>query len=161
MQRQLRDAIKDRYGVSNKTSNQVIRALAEVEKHRQGKATGLPGRPGTQQNEQAPDINSIVGGVSSRGGILGLIISLITGLLGRGRSGQSQGSPDVMNILSDLMSGATRPDQAPDLTSILLGLLGGGGSGSTTGSGSQAPDVEDLVMSLLSGQKPSRGQKSR
>lgn len=162
MQRQLRDAIKSKYGVSGRTSNQVIRALTEIEKHRQGKAVGLPGRPGTQQDEQVPNIESIVGGLSGSGyaaqggGILGLIITLITRLLGLGRSGPSQGGQDVTNILGDLMGGATNPNQAPDLASILLGLLGGGAS--TTGSGNQAPDIDDLVMSLLSGQASSRGR---
>ncbi len=166
MQRQLRDAIKDRYGVSNRTSNQVINALTEIEKHRQGKVVGLPGRPGTQQEEQQqmPDIETIVGGVSGSGysaqggGILGLIMSLVLKLLGLGRSGQSQGGQDIMNILGDLMGGATNPDQAPDLASILGGLLGSGGS--TTGSSSQAPDIEDLVMGLLSGQVSSRGGRT-
>lgn len=162
MQRQLRDAIKSKYGVSNRTSNQVIRALAEVEKHRQGKAAGIPRRPDSQQEEQVPNIESIVSGLSAGGfsaqggGILGLIISLITKLLGFGRSGQSQGGQDVTHILSDLMSGATQPDQAPDLASVLSGLLGGG---STTGSSGQAPEIEELVTSLLSGQVSPVGKR--
>lgn len=161
MQRQLRDAIKSKYGVSNKTSGQVIRALTEIEKHRQGISVGLPGRPGPEQDEQVPDIESIVGGLAGSsysaqsGGILGLIINVIKRLLGLGASGQSQGGQDVTNILSDLMSGATHPNQAPDLASILLGLLGS--NGLTTGSGGQAPDIEELVMSLLGGQTSSRG----
>lgn len=153
MQRQLSDAIQSRYGVSKKTSGQIIKALTEIEKHRQGKVTALPGRPGSQQNEQAPSIDTIVGGLSGGGGILGLIINLIKSLFGLGKSGQSQGSQDVMNVLGDLMGGATQPNQAPDLASILLGLLGGTGSGSQ-----QAPDIEELVTSLLSGQMSSRGK---
>lgn len=159
-QRQLRNAIQSRYGVSKKTSNQVIKGLAEIEKHRQGTAVGLPGRPGpsTQQSEQVPSIDTIIGGLfgsgasAQGGGILGLIITIIKRLFGLGGS---QGGQDVTNILNDLTSGATHPNQAPDLASILLGLLGS----SMTGSGGQTAGVEDLVTSLLGGQRTSQKPK--
>ena len=62
---------------------------------------------------------------------------------------------DVTNILGDLMGGATNPTQAPDLASILGGLLGGS-------SGSQSSDIETLVTSLLGGQTSSqRGRPNR
>jgi len=172
MQRQLRDSIKTKYGVSSRTSNQVITALTEIEKHRQGKATGLPGRPGSEQNQsqsqsqsqsdQIPIIDTIIGGLDGSGsssqrggGLLGLIINFILSLFTRRGGSQAQGSNNVMNILTDLTGGATNPSQAPDLASILLGLLGGG---STAGSSGQAPDVEDLITSLMSGRS---SKKSR
>jgi hypothetical protein len=151
MQRQLQDVIQSRYGVSSKTSNQVIQALTEIEKRRQGTAVGLPGRTDAQQTEPL-NIESIVGDLfgSRRGGLLGLIIYIIGRLLFGGRNRQS--SQDVTNILGDLMGGATHSNQAPDLANILLGLLG-------TGSGSQSSDVEGLVTSLLSGQGSSQSRR--
>ena len=178
MQRQLRDAIKSKYGVSNRTSNQVITALAEVEKHRQRASVSIPSRPRpgvqqsepvqlfqqqaqqsqhAQQGEQMPSIETIVGGLTGGGGLLGLILGLIKKFLGGGASSQSQGNQNVSNILTDLMSGATNPNEAPDLANVLTGLLGG--SGAQSGSGGQ-PDIEGLITSLLSGQTSPRGARS-
>jgi hypothetical protein len=155
MQRQLRDIIQNKYGVSSKTSGQVIQALTEIEKHRQG----LPGRSGTTQDGQAPNIENIVGGLfgsgsAQKGGMLGLIITIIMKLFGMGKSGQPQSGNNVSSILSELMGGATHPGQAPDLASILVGLMG-------TGSGGQASDIEGMVTSLLSGQASSQGGLKR
>jgi hypothetical protein len=179
--KELRNAIQTKYGVSKKTSGQVIKVLTEIERQRQV-AIGLPGRPGpgqsnqqvqqvqqvqhaqqAQQAQEVPNIESLIGGVlgggsSQRGGLLGLILTILLKLFGMGgSSSQSQSGNNVTSILNDLMGGAIHPGQAPDLSSVLGGLLGG-----STGSGGQASDIESMVTTLLGGgQRSSRGGRSR
>jgi hypothetical protein len=171
----LRDAIKQKYGVSDEVSNQVIKALAEVERNRQiasgsqvqGFRARQPGDP--RGTKEVPDIGTIIGqstgtmnrrsttGSAGSSGLIGMIISIVMSLLGMflgNRQSQGSGSSGaVTSILSDILGGAQHPSQAPDLGSILGGLLGGSGSmGSTSG---QGVDINDIMNSMLNDQSPS------
>ncbi len=173
----LHDAIQSKYGVSSEVSNQVVAALAEIERHRQasgGQAQGFRARTPsdgapTGGSASIPDINTIIRNttgsapsgnrnVSVQGsGLIGIIISVVMSLismfLGSRGAGQSQNSSAVTNILGDLLGGATHPSQAPDLTNILGGLLGGAGTGG------QSANIQDMMQSMLGGQSaPQSGQ---
>lgn len=164
----LRDAIKKKYGVSDKESDQVIAALTEIERHRQDSAgsqvQGFRARqPGdANRSKEVPDIGTIVressgGRQTSRtsgqvqgSGLIGIILSIIMSIVGMFLSNrQPQGSSNnttVTNVLTDILGGATTPSQAPDLGSILGGLLE---SNTGTSSGNQTPDIQDMVQILL------------
>ncbi len=156
MSQQVIDAIKQKYGVSDQTAQQVVNALVQVEQHRQASTQGM------RSIGQTPDIMSIVGGLlggqgqnSAGGELMGLVggllggqqqgnqgnelAGLLGGLLG---GGQPQGGHNMVSILGDLLGGATHPSQAPDLTSIVGGLLGGGQGGN---------ELNGLVNGLLGG----------
>lgn len=168
----LREAIKKKYGVSDQESDQVIKALAEIERVRQDAAgpqvQGFRARqPGDKTNaKEVPDIGTIIGQTTntrsrqtgSAGGVAGMgfvsiIISIFMTILkvflgsrqAQGTQGTQGGSGAVTSILTDLLGGATNPTQAPDLGSIIGGLLQN--SGGT--SGGQTPDIQDMVQVLL------------
>ena len=181
----LRDAIKKKYGVSDEVSDQVITALAEVERHRQDAAGSevqgfrarQPGEQSAGRTQQAPDIGTIIGrstnapsrqtsGSGQSSGMIGIIISVVMMIIQMvmGRNRQSQGSSTsgpVTNILGDLLGGATQPGQAPDLASILGGLLEGGTSGSSTQSGNQAIDIQEIMEGMLGNQAASSTGRTR
>jgi len=181
----LRDAIKKKYGVSDEVSNQVIKALTEVEKHRQDAAgdqvhgfrARQPGEQSAGRTQQVPDIGTIIGqatnspsrqtSVSAQGsGLIGIIISVVMMIIQMvmGRKDQSQGSSTsspVTSILTDLLGGATQPGQAPDLASILGGLLESGTSGPATQSGNQSFDIQEIMEGMLGNQASSSTGRTR
>lgn len=174
-QKQLQDAIGRKYGVSNKTSSQVITALTEIERQRQRTKVSLPGRPGTQQNQpassavQMPNDAEVVDVQS----IIGRLYGSSTPAQGSGASGASapaQGSAPVgrpsaaqgggllsliINIIRSLLGMGRQSQGSADIMNIVGDLLGGATNTS------QAPDMASILSGLLGGGGSASGSGSQ
>jgi hypothetical protein len=131
-------AIQQKYGISETEAKEVVAVLIAAEQKKQMGAAGMRGMKAQGSADMRLDA--------------GDLFSIAGSLLGGG--GSSQGSSStIMNIVGDLIGGATNsPNQGgggADLMGILGGLMGGGQQAAPTQGG--AGDLMGMLGGLLGG----------